>query len=160
MTDVVLAAVIGTIGTVTAPVFTLLIKATIDNPGTLVIHKSRRDALKGTWIGRTDQERGPDGNPLSVTIVTSFTPNRRFISMTGTVEYNNRTMRMRAKGFLISDNYLRVEYTSVEREVQNFGVMFLQLSADAKRLRGRMVGYGSASEAIVSGATQLEKQVP
>jgi hypothetical protein len=60
-------------------------------------------------------------------------------------------------GGFIFDRFARLEYASKFPGSIWFGAMILELSPDAKELKGNFVAYGAYSQRIVTGPIEFRK---
>lgn len=139
-----------------------------DRPS-LKVHDWRRTKLVGRWEGAFHEPDYPGG-------ALSFEAEMDFESVKGPLLGRAR-LRTRLRGGhrggprsvdmsfdLIGafrhSNFLKLEYQSRDAGVVQFGTMILTLNAEGSQLSGKFVGYGSVSEAIVSGVGVLTKKAP
>lgn len=126
----------------------------------------RQAKLIGRWEGNFEQPEYP-GGALALEARVEFA--RSVGHIKGRAQVRTRlskrhrggprevTVNLALSGRLPHSDFLKLEYQSVDPGVNQFGSMMLELNAEGTRLNGRFVGYGSISEAIISGTVALKK---
>jgi hypothetical protein len=117
----------------------------------------RRRQIQGQWRGTTRQSAGPDGTPIEVDLVTEITVSWRTVRTKTRMKGGGVELMSESKGGFVTDEYLKVDYKSIDSAKLNFGTTLLRLSADGARLTGQTLGYGFKSERIVHGEVELVK---
>lgn len=158
MDSAVTAAVIGGLSTISASVLTLLVQGYLRSKKHVLPPNDRLAAIEGTWSGLTQQDRGPEGQPIAVELEAKLAVRRRSISGTAKVKWAKILLDVNLTGAFVTDSIIKLEYASTVSGVMNFGVLFLALSANGQTLKGMMLGYGSESERIVFGTTEVTKR--
>lgn len=122
---------------------------------------SRIKWIKGGWSGQTIQDMGISGTNMPVDLNISFDITDNLIVGKAKVSWKENTVdksiHVDCEGGFVSENFVRVLYQYHSTEIQNYGVMFLELDAGGDILKGNMVGYGHRSKSIVKGTTYLRK---
>jgi hypothetical protein len=163
MDPVVLAAIIGALGTIAAAVVTWFLTSSLDKqPRFPALGKERRKALEGTWSGLIRQRQGPI---RSIEIPNwEMKAGRRHIEGTVTLQVTHETktitISLKTIGALIHGRYFKVEYRGFyqgDADFLQFGVGILELSMDAHSLKGSFVGIGPIAERIIDGWVELKK---
>lgn len=157
MDSTTLAAIIGGVCTLSAPIITLIVKATIDRSRNPIITNARQKALNGTWTGTIEYD-DTDDEPLAPhDAVLEVTSRRRFIEARVAYTTKGGSTTVKASGVFILDSLMRVEYKNEAPHVNHFGTLLLNLSPDAKTLSGRFVTYGRITGIISTGRVRFIK---
>ena len=121
-------------------------------------HEYRKKALIGTWVGKVDQEM-PDGVLSSdAKMEINATPNGIegiAVLNTSLVDY---ALELKFTCGVLYDQFVRLEYVGADPSTIQFGTWVARLSANARKIEGRYVGYGSITDRIVTGYAVLNKQ--
>jgi hypothetical protein len=122
------------------------------------ITASRKKAISGEWAGvfRQDQNENREEKefPIKLTLIAGTR------SITGIMVVDeNATFEFRVDGTFYHNKYLRLNYTAsgVTEAAVDFGSIFLVLGDYPDRMTGKLAGYGSISESLISGPLTLEK---
>lgn len=157
MQTTIIVAIIGGFCTILSPILTLLFKSYLENRQFISLSANRRKAIYGLWKGKTIQNRGPQGQPIEAELTLNLMPKKRLVKGEAEVRWQQITMRINVEGGFYNDFFIRLNYHSADEAQLNFGVLFLKLSANSKILKGKLIGYGSESEALIDGETVLNK---
>ncbi len=123
------------------------------------ISRARRKSLSGTWQGIYRQDSSNGRAALELALSVTLTAGRRTVHGAMEVMDAGVTFEFRVAGSFHHDEYLRLTYDAVGKteHAKDFGVVFLRLNGLANGLAGRIAGYGSVSEALISGTVELRK---
>lgn len=120
---------------------------------------ARRKAISGKWFGvyHQDSNKNRDGHDLAITL--EIEAGARLIVGRMTVE-EDAIYEFSVEGSFYHNKYLRLNYTASgnTESAVDFGSMFLVLGDFPNKIAGKLAGYGSVSEALISGTLVLEKQ--
>lgn len=163
MDPVVLAAIIGAVGTIAAAVITWFLTRLLDGrPRSPVIGSERRRALEGTWSGVLHQRQGPI-RTIQLSAWTMKTTRRSIRGQT-TIQlpHEGKTLSipMDITGSLLNDRFFKVEYRSQYQGKEGFiqfGYGLLELSMNGHILKGAFVGIGPVSGRIIDGTVEIKK---
>ena len=163
MDPVILAAIIGAVGTIAGSVITWLLTRLLDGrPRLPILGQERRMALEGTWNGKIRQRQGP----IREVIISDWAMKARKRRIEGAASLHiNRdgktiTIFLKITGALIHGRYFRVEYRGAyqgREDFVQFGVGIMELSLDAHTLKGFFVGIGPITEGLIYGTAELKK---
>lgn len=160
MNPTIIASIIAAASTVLTPLITFFVIRAYDNKSLSIISKDRKKTLIGMWSGLAVQDmdtRGEIEYPLTVKISASS----KIVEAKTRIMYHddihNPVVEFIVKGGFSYERFLKLDYYSENRGAVHFGSMVLELSADAKELNGKFVGYGLRSQYIVTGKIQLRK---
>jgi len=156
MDATLLASLIGGTCTIVAPIITLVVKGTLERLRHVAIPLSRQRSLRGTWTGTVSYDSPSELTRHSVR--TEFSATKRIVRGRATYRSDGGDASLCFKGSFISDRFMQGEYTNEAEQVINFGTILFELSADARSLKGKFVGYGRVTEDIVTGNINLEKE--
>ena len=126
----------------------------------------RKAKLVGRWRGTFAQPEYP-GGALNVSTVIEFTfRDDRIVGHARVAAHLTEMHRggprevnidLDLVGEFRDANFLKIEYRSRDKGVNQFGSMILALNAEGIGLSGRFVGYGAISESVISGIVTLAK---
>jgi hypothetical protein len=150
-------ALIGGACTLSAPIVALMVKSWLGRRSFRPLAPSRRQAIQGVWRGNTVQEKGPTGEAAEVDLLLTLRAFRNVVKGHARVRWKSVEERVALEGGFRSDSFLLLTYNSTSAITLNFGTLLLRLSANGDRLHGRMLGFGSESETIVHGCTELQR---
>lgn len=146
------------IGSVLSPTFGYLLNNKISAKG---ISKTRREAINGKWAGAMVQDMGEPRGVMNYPLRLEMKSNRSVVFGVGRVSFQddekNLFVDFNLKGSFFSDRFVRIDYVAADGGSTHFGHFLMELSADAKTLRGFFVGYGVESECLVNGNIKLRK---
>ena len=175
MDPIILAALIGVVGTILGSVTTWLLTRWLDKePPGPIIGEERRAALEGAWKGSVTQRQGP---------VRKFElPDWVLVVRKGRIEGKSSikgvrnipgdsshgispkdqaiTIPVNITGELLNDRFLKVEYRGKQQDgvgAIHFGYCLLELSMDAHTLKGSYIGIGPIAGQIIYGQMELHK---
>jgi hypothetical protein len=141
---------------------TATVKAVWDRIPYQTISKARNRMLKGRWEGVSRPIDAPPGVPSEVPITFEFTPGwwrtvRAESCFTSHDAGRGKVINDYRGGFY-QQTYLTLLYRKRDRGVTGFGAAILELSADGRRLEGRILGYGSHIQGLFFAKLTLEKK--
>jgi hypothetical protein len=162
MDNTIIVGLLGAASTLAAPLVTLICERYIEDLKYQKPNSSRRLALLGDWEGETSQESENSNSRRRVRLRVRFTKSNRKVKGDSTVQWQIqqelKSLEIDFTGGFIYEDFIKLDYKSIDPSVKNFGTILLQLSANGKMLKGRMLGFGSEAERIVFGITELRKQ--
>ena len=122
------------------------------------ITTARQKALTGTWSGKCIQDQSTKRESQELTFKLELNAGRRRISGILYVEDTN-DFQFSIEGAFYHNKYLRLNYTAhgATEDAIDFGSIFLVLGDFPNKMNGKLVGYGSISEAIISGTVEFIK---
>ncbi|WP_454063225.1 hypothetical protein [Candidatus Nitrospira salsa] len=122
------------------------------------IRSSRQRILKGAWNGKFKQEANENRESKEFLLKIELDPGKRMIigKMWVTDKIN---FECTLEGTFHHDQYLRLHYspTGNNKDFIDFGSILLAVSKTGTEMNGRVMGYGSISEAFISGTLKLTK---
>lgn len=123
------------------------------------ISAARREALNGNWQGFFNQDTVNNHPAKKIPIKVRIAAGRRVVKGEMRVTDSNMEFEFRFKGSFHGDEYLRLDYdaTGKTQHAKDFGVVFMRLNDLANGLNGKINGYGSIAETLISGSVSLEK---
>lgn len=161
MDPVIISAIIGAAGVVTAPVVVLFIKRVIDLRPLAKPPKERRDVLQGIWKGLERQSIGPFGEPIEYEVTCKIKWRGKLAYGTFNFVYSDDSHiideTLSFTGGFFFDRFLRLEYYDSEGGKVQFGALVLELDENSRELRGLDVGFGYVTKQILSGSVELTK---
>lgn len=122
------------------------------------ITAARQKALSGEWKGIYTQERNESREKRDFSIVLSLDAGPRLVTGVMHVVEENE-FQFHTEGSFYHNKYLRLSYTA-SGDTENaidFGSIFLVLGDYPNKMSGKLAGYGSISENLISGSIVLEK---
>ncbi len=157
MESATLAAIISGTAAIGSPLITLAATRIYDNRKLIAVKGSRRQAIVGTWLGRSKQKH--DGIDLETDVKLMITAGKKLIE--GEAHFagpiTGRPTHVRFAGGFLYEQFVKLDYSNVEEHALQFGTVILLLSPDARVLEGRFVGFGAETRAIVSGMLKCVK---
>ena len=158
MDPTVIAALIGALGTLLAPVVTLLI---FERRHFLGIPLERREALTGSWKGLVNQYvgPGPSGEPIIFPILIKFTLGKKVVRGQATYTWEEESRDILINGGFIDDRYIKFEYKDADPRIIRYGMGMFELSADGHTLLGKLIGYSAEMHSMVHCDLNLEKSL-
>ena len=159
-TPIIVALIAGGFAVV-APIVTFVITRSYENRFLQPISSRRAGALVGTWEGDAHQEFGADGQPFDAKVTFKFTVTGKKIQGQGIYRMRDGaqdiiTTFIFSGGFL-HERFIRFDYNPEAADTVQFGSIILELSNDAKSLKGRYLGYGVRTNGLVYGTVDLKK---
>jgi hypothetical protein len=119
----------------------------------------RKAALIGQWAGTLNQET--DDGPVSIDTEMAMVPTTdgdiRGKWILHSAALAGYTIAFDVTCSTFSDQFIKLDFVSADKTIMTFGTFMARLSANARRLEGQYVGYGSVSDRIVNGAVILKK---
>lgn len=129
---------------------------------------TRQPKLRGRWKGRIEQPEYP-GGAISFEMNLEFqadrspTKGRAWLSAGLSAAHRGGPLTVRLEFVLLAtfrhSQFVKLEYWSDDTGMIQFGTMVLRMNDQGNELRGRLVGYGSVSEAVISGLAVFKKAV-
>jgi hypothetical protein len=117
--------------------------------------------VAAVWTGTFEQavSQNPPGPAQPRVVVTELTLSLRprWPMVVGTISYRGDA-DLRCSGGFFQDRILMLHYWTEEPTVLQHGVMVLRLVAAGTKLVGHFVGYGPATEGLVTGNVDLTKK--
>ena len=157
MDSTLLAGLIGGACTMGAPIVTLLIKKQLDQQDLPRVSAERRSAIAGTWTGTVHQDSEENRPEASFRITMQLTIKGKLIIGRGDFDNENRHISVTCRGGFLEASYIKIDYRDKNPEVVRYGTAVGNLSAEANRLTGKFLGYGTITEGLVTGHFELHK---
>jgi len=122
------------------------------------ITTARQKAITGEWNGIYKQENNDNREGCELSIKMNLSAGSRLVVGVMTVSEETK-FEFNIDGSFYHNKYLRLNYTaSGETEsAVDFGSIFLVLGDFPNKMSGRLAGYGSVSESLISGVITMEK---
>lgn len=121
--------------------------------------QGRIRALEGYWEGQATDVDVPDDIRYTTRDRVSFHIDRGEIKglLETQVYEDEKPDKLIFSGKFYDDSFLKLEYRNQDEKIFQFGIIFLKLSADGRKLYGKFVGFGWEREDIVGGRVEWEK---
>ena len=118
------------------------------------IPQNRQESLNGNWEGQISQPLFPAAN-----VNLRLEVGKKDVQ--GQIQYaDGSAIRVfQVSGSFHSDRFLKLDYAPEDKAAIQFGSCLLELQSDGRTLRGKAIGFGPQSGAIVSGDLTLDKRV-
>jgi hypothetical protein len=126
----------------------------------------RRAALVGHWTGKLETPNHPRGITtgditfdLAVRgkhVTGKGTGNMQIPSAHGS-EPRLAMYEVTARGALLTESYLRLEYENSDPQALQFGTILFHLDGTGMTLDGQYIGYGHYAQGIVTGHCRITK---
>ena len=122
------------------------------------ITSARQKAISGTWVGTYKQAESKNREKQDISIKLTLNAGSRLVTgimlVTDTAEF-----QFHIEGSFYHNKYLRLNYTAsgVTEDAIDFGSVFLVLGDYPNKMAGKLAGYGSISESLISGSIELNK---
>lgn len=122
-------------------------------------YKGRLSALAGKWEGKGYDVDTTNNTKNTYEISLDLFKRRKTIKGSAKVksEPNENSFALKLMGGFYSDSYLKLEYSNTDKNVIQYGVFFLKLSSNGKKLNGKFLGYGHTREEIIEGHLEFDK---
>ena len=119
---------------------------------------ARQKAITGKWHGvyRQEPNDNREGCELSINLDLNAGPR----SIIGTMSVSEDVLyEFNIEGSFYHNKYLRINYTASGKteSAVDFGSIFLVLGDFPNKMSGKLAGYGSVSEALITGGLTIEK---
>jgi len=122
------------------------------------IETARQKAISGKWSGIYKQEANEkrDGCELSIDMDLKAGPRKIVGTM---IVSEDMEYEFDIEGAFYHNKYLRLHYTASGKteSAVDFGSMFLVLGDFPNKMSGKLAGYGSVSETLITGNLMIEK---
>ncbi len=120
---------------------------------------ARRKAISGKWIGKYAQDDNINRERKDLSIELELNAGSREIKGKMIVEEERLKFEFSILGSFHHNKYLSLNYTASEETAGaiDFGSIFLSLGDFPDKMTGKVAGYGSISEALISGDIHVEK---
>jgi hypothetical protein len=124
------------------------------------ITAARQKAISGEWIGIYAQDENDNRERKDLSIVLRLDAGPRLVNGLMIVSEETK-FQFHIEGSFYHNKYLRLNYiASGDTEYAiDFGSIFLVLGDYPNKMTGKLAGYGSISEALISGSISLEKNI-
>ena len=155
MNPVIIAAILGIIGTVSAPIITLHYKRHIDEKFIPSIRSERIRAVVGDWRG-TYSITDEDGTKKRIELDARIWQERKKLVGIGT--FIDGEIKVDLEGWHLDDSFIKFDYRDKRLHVVRFGSTIVKLNANGDELNGYYLGYRPDEEKIVSGVVKLKKR--
>jgi len=157
MDPAVVAAWIGGGFSIVGPIATFFAMKAYEGRFLEPLQADRKRALAGQWRGTIVQTSLM--SDLSVSLEVSGRKITGAAELRFVLKGQDRHLVLRLVGGFLHDKFLKLDYTKKNNDGSiQFGSLIVELSSDARTLHGEYVGYGSITNAIVSGAISLSKE--
>lgn len=168
MDPTILAAVIGGLCALIAPILTYVLTRFFDNRHKLPISSSYRIALNSKWSGTVCQEQGPGNKPFDFPVFARINTTGKTIAGSATIHVDAsifedtessgiEEIEISFRGGFEHSLFLHINWIGVDSRQIQFGSTILELDALGERLSGRFVAYGGHMRQIVSGTMHLQR---
>ena len=119
---------------------------------------ARQKAITGKWFGVYRQEDNDNREGCELSIKMYLKAGSRSIIGTMTVSEDTE-YEFNIEGSFYHNKYLRLNYTASGKteSAVDFGSMFLVLGDFPDKMSGKLAGYGSVSESLISGNLAIER---
>jgi len=122
------------------------------------ITSARQKAISGVWEGTYKQEDSEKRDEQNISFKLTLNAGSR--TVTGLMSVVDTTnFEFHVEGSFYHNKYLRLNYTAsgITEDAIDFGSIFLILGDYPNKMAGKLVGYGSISETLISGIIELNK---
>jgi len=154
----ILVAVIGLIGTVSAPIITLIVESWYEQRQYPVPAEKRLNYLVGNWKGKFLQ-KNDKGIPIVTETTASLINEGRIISGQALfTSFHGRATRLRLYNGVFDGNLLKLEYENEQGHVFQKGTIVGEMTAYGDTISGKFVGYSPEFKMIISGEITFSKE--
>lgn len=122
------------------------------------ISDARRKSITGNWAGVYYQDANEKRDAQEIRVSLELTAGSRLV--TGMMRISDAAdFQFHVEGAFYHDRYLRLNYTAsgATEHAIDFGAIFLVLGDLPDKMSGKVAGYGSISESLISGVVDLKK---
>lgn len=161
MNNQIIAAIIGAVGAILAPLITILVQEILSQKR--YKKTSRLKVLtENSWKGMAIQEFNDQNDKIEIPFEMEF--RRRFNKVYGNAKYDApegieaMPGNMNIKGGFLKDKFLKLDFRNKKPEIEQFGVFIFEMNSYGKTLNGRYCGYGPSQEKVIHGKIELKKQ--
>jgi hypothetical protein len=125
----------------------------------------RKRSLRGCWHGIYKQDENSKRKATDLELELHLEPKLKIIQGKMIVKEINRktssfdnTYRFEVIGYFLHDRFLQLNYKCCGKSSKaiDIGSLFLKVSDSGGEMHGRLAGWGSISEDVISGTITLE----
>ena len=122
--------------------------------------KLRNEALKGEWVGSYNQTNLIEGEMTFIFKKVKRIKKGEILYKPHNLANINYYQKLSFTGGFKDNRYISLTYISSDNSKIQFGNFILELSSTGKELKGKFVGFGDESNAVISGDVLLKKISP
>lgn len=156
MEPTVLAALIGSIATISSPVIVLFIKNWLEERPLQSIPISRVRAAAGNWRGTAQFKEGEYSRKIDIDCEIK-TIRRKCIGRVRGVDPTGKPYYLRLEGIPLDYRYFKLDYKDEDQKVIRHGSIIVMLSSNGSKLSGRYIGYAANLETLIYGKIELTR---
>jgi hypothetical protein len=153
-----LIALIGFIGTVSAPVITLTVKSWHEQRQYPVPAEKRLNYLVGSWKGEFSQKDDKGDSIVTETTVTIDNEGRIIGGQAQFTSFAERPTRLRLYNGVYDGKLLKLEYENEQGHVFQKGSIIGEMTPYGDTINGKFVGYSPELGRIVNGEIKFSKE--
>ena len=154
----ILVAIIGFIGTVSAPIITLAISRWFEQKRYPAHEEKRLKFLVGTWKG-TFSQKDKNGNPIVAEANATLSNKGRIIFGTAQHIFDGRKTRLNLYNGMYDGVVLKIEYMNEFGHVIQKGSIVAEMSAHGEQVIGKFVGYSPTLGGVINGEINFDKKM-
>lgn len=152
----VIAGLITALAIVVSPIVAFMYTKFHEERNLQPLAADRKKALTGHWRGKSVQPSMT--SDMDVRLEVARKKVKGLAELRFQFDGQERRVSLKLDGGFLHDRFLKLDYAKKESDgAIQFGALVVELSEDARSLRGKYAGYGSMTRDIVSGTIELEK---